>query len=520
MTPVIVAYCEGTDTKIAVLYKEKAGIKVDRIFSAHSMHGSPKSSLELKSIDDFRMDEIASDLSFDSVGSSRSGSSPDASDVAAIASRLADVSLSKAEFIPVVSEPILNYHTYDGPRDKDKNRLLDNIIKEINDSKHINLSRDLIDCVEINDKSLLSVFLESEVPCISLIDALASYNGKRYYKIPTIKSAEISLAYAVSKSTKFFPEDYSLIIYTGKEYSKLIFLEGQKLKHIGSTLDIGTQNLHTYDVYFSKILLEMENGNIPRLDNVILTGEDTSENLMLSFYGTFPEANVSVLQLENLINPGWLDENTRFALPSYAIPLATAIEYFDEQAGIHSGINILPHYIKEKQKVLQFGWASFILLPLIFIAAFFFTYKVLSNIKDLNELDSELNRLKALQEKNKEIIAQMEPLTIKIKSFDEIQTKLDSATVGTEVWGNLLDRTSDFIERRRNFWVTKIETLNETDVKISGYSLARSVLTEFAEFNDASMLNSVLYEPLREKNAFSFVMNMKLIPQKGEVSGP
>ena len=44
----------------------------------------------------------------------------------------------------------------------------------------------------------------------------------------------------------------------------------------------------------------MENGGIPRLDNVILCGEDNSENLVLSFYGTFPEANVTDLKFDGL----------------------------------------------------------------------------------------------------------------------------------------------------------------------------------------------------------------------------
>ena len=79
----------------------------------------------------------------------------------------------------------------------------------------------------------------------------------------------------------------------------MIFLEGQKLKHIGSPLDIGTK-IFTHTMFISpKILLEMENGGIPKLDNIILCGEDRSENLILSFYGTFPEANVSELKFEN-----------------------------------------------------------------------------------------------------------------------------------------------------------------------------------------------------------------------------
>ncbi len=42
----------------------------------------------------------------------------------------------------------------------------------------------------------------------------------------------------------------------------------------------------------------MENGGVPRLDNVVLCGDDRSENLVLSFYGTFPEANVTELKFD------------------------------------------------------------------------------------------------------------------------------------------------------------------------------------------------------------------------------
>jgi hypothetical protein len=44
----------------------------------------------------------------------------------------------------------------------------------------------------------------------------------------------------------------------------------------------------------------MENGGITSLDNIIVCGEDDSENLILSFYGTFPEANVSRLEFDDV----------------------------------------------------------------------------------------------------------------------------------------------------------------------------------------------------------------------------
>ena len=224
--------------------------------------------------------------------------------------------------------------------------------------------------VELADKSWMAVFISGEVSCIRLINSLAQYNGKRNYKIQSVKSAEISLSYYVAKKKKFFPDDYSLIVYIGKEYSKLIFLHGRKLKHVGTTLDIGKMNLHTYDVYFSKILLEMENGGITSLDNIIVCGEDDSENIILSFYGTFPEANVSRIEFADLDLTD-LDKESIEAFSSFSVPIAAAVDYFDELEEIHKGINLLTPICKRRAKVFPvcMAWlcnASFIICCYVF----------------------------------------------------------------------------------------------------------------------------------------------------------
>jgi hypothetical protein len=264
---------------------------------------------------------------------------------------------------------------FEGVRPQNPVKLKQEIINDVLESKNINVDKGSIDYVELSDKALLSVFVAGDIRCVDLINSLARQRGKRSFKIPTIKSADISLAYYVAKRKKFFPDDHSLIVYIGKEYSKLIFLQGRRLKHIGTTLDIGTQNLHTYDVYFSKILLEMENGGISSLDNIVVCGEDDSENLILSFYGTFPEANVSRLEFDD-VDLSALDEETREKFSMFSVPVAIATDYFDELSKEHQGIHILPKSIKEEQKAFQFSWHSYAILPLLFIAAFFITTSI------------------------------------------------------------------------------------------------------------------------------------------------
>ncbi len=513
MKEVACLYIEGSDAKIAVLSKGKSGVKVHRVASFSLSRALQTSSTsKIDHLSDIEAQEMSAsgEISFDSL---EAAGSPvnfvDQSDVGQLQSVLFDLHIPRLQYIPVVTEPIVNYHVYEGPRDTNKKKLLEAIRNDLQVTKGIVVTEDIFDITELNDKTMLGLFLEGEIPSVDLINQLANYNKRRYLKIPTIKTAELSLAYYVSKSTKFFPEDFSLIVYIGKEYSKLIFMEGQKLKHIGSTLDIGTKNLHTYDVYFSKILLEMENGGIPKLDNIVICGEDRSENLILSFYGTFPEANVSELKFENF-DSSLLNEEDAKNLALYAIPISVGVDYFDELDKVHIGVNFLPKYIIENQKFLQFGWHSYTLMPFLFGAAFFFTFRTLSNYRDIKELDFEINRLNQRQIENQALVQEISPLETRINSFDATQKILDEATSGTGIWNQTISKISDFAERRRNFWVTKLEPVTKDEVKMTGYSLSRSVLTEFAENNKTVLIKSINYEPLKDKSAFSYILNFRL----------
>jgi hypothetical protein len=505
MKHLVCIYCEGNDTKIAVVHKDNdnSKIKVIRTTSASLVQSSrdleaKASGLSIEG-DSLDIDE----------GSASIESDVDASSLAEIGGALKGINLSKYEFIPALTEPAIYYHLFEGARISKDIKLKQDIIDEILESKNIIVEKESLDYIELADKSLLSVFIVGGIACISLINSLANQYGKRHFKIPTLKSSEISLAYYVAKRKKFFPDDHSLIVYIGKEYSKLIFLQGRRLKHIGTTLDIGTQNLHTYDVYFSKILLEMENGGISSLDNIIVCGEDDSENLILSFYGTFPEANVSRLEFDDL-DLSSLSAETREKFSSFSIPIAVACDFFDEQKQEHKGINILPKSVKEDQKFFQFSWHGYIILPLLFVAAFFITQTVLKNNRELSDLDAEITQKTILMRQNQEILGKIATIEGKISSFDQTQSILDSATVGTDIWNRVLTQVSDFCSQKKTLWLSRLSRAEGSQVITEGYSLQRYDLTDFAYSIENATLKTMLYEELREKSAFKFNLNFNL----------
>ena len=516
MKPLVCIYIEGNDTKLAVVGKEKESDKL-KVFRTGSV-SSATSSVDIEaSATGISMDGGALQLEGLDGDSTTLQSDVEGSGIDEIQKELSGLNLSQHSFIPALTEPAIYYHLYEGSRSGKPAKLKQDIIDEILETKNISVEKDNLDFTELSDKSLLSVFVVGEVATINLINSVAISNGKKYYNVPTVKSSDISLAYYVAKKKKFFPDDHSLIVYIGKEYSKLIFLQGRKLKHIGTTLDIGLSNLHTYDVYFSKILLEMENGGIPSLDNIIVCGEDDSENLILSFYGTFPEANVSRLEFDDLDLTD-IDAETKEGFSAYSILIATAIDYYDELSEVHEGINLLPKSVREEQKFFQFSWHSYAILPLLFIVGFLITQEVLENRKTLSKLDIEVAEKTILMRQNQETLGKIAGLEGKISSFDQTQAILDSATVGTGVWNEILQDISKITSKKKSIWLSKLTRSDQQTIIAEGYSLSRFALTDFAYSIEQATLNSMLYESLRDKNAYKFNLNFNTstYPKKNE----
>lgn len=483
---------------MAVLVKEKENIKILKTFSFELVQSN------------YDPDEALSSLNFE-------GTDVKIEDIdrkqgintaqVLFSDALKEINLSNSVFVPALTEPAIYYHIFEGSKQKGKGeKIAQEIINDIQETKNVTIAKDNLDYTELADKSLLSVFINGDVNCIRMINSLAVYHGKRFYKIPSVKSAEISLSYYIAKRKKFFPDDNSLIVYIGKEYSKLIFLHGRTLKHIGSTLDIGTNNLHTYDVYFSKILLEMENGGISNLDNIIVCGEDDSENLILSFYGTFPEANVSRLEFDDF-DLSSLDKDAKEKLSMYAVPLSVANDYFDDVEGIHSGINLLPKHVKEEQKVFQFAWHGYALLPLLFIAALLVTVSILNNGRELNNLDKTLSEKKELIDRNQAIINNINSIQRKIDVFGQTQVILDSASSGGGVWSRVLNKLSIFFAANRGLWLTKLSKDEAGNIiTLQGYTLNKNTLTDLAYYINHAELKSITFESILDKNTYKFLI--------------
>lgn len=62
------------------------------------------------------------------------------------------------------------------------NKLLDEILADIRQTKGVNVEKESLDYLELSDGSLLSAFIDGPVACVNLTDNIAGYFGKKFLK--------------------------------------------------------------------------------------------------------------------------------------------------------------------------------------------------------------------------------------------------------------------------------------------------------------------------------------------------
>jgi hypothetical protein len=276
---------------------------------------------------------------------------------------------------------------------------------------------------------------------------------------------------------------------------------GQKLFHIGTTLSVGKNSFNAHNVIVSKILLEMEHASINNLDNIIVCGEDESEDLILTISESYPKAVVSVQTIEAMEVTN-LDHFSTEA--SFIVPAAVAEEYFAEMDKKLAGINLLPGYIKEEQKVFQLGWQGYLMMALVILSAIFFLNTIFSNIASSKEKDKEISRLLMIEAQHKEMADKIKSYENKMQNVDQTKAVLNQLSSGTGILSVQLKKVADFTNQKRNMWMNHLTMDEQKNVKLGGFTFSRIVVKDLSDSYNGAILQNILYEPLRDTRAFKF----------------
>lgn len=488
MSKIACLYFEGNDSKVALFEYENSSLKM---LKAESIDTSLAFSEQKAGVSKTNGSKQKDSYQYNFV--SEESSAFNKTFLAKLNEFFLGEDLSKYKFIPILSEPAIYFQKVNDEKDLAS--------LNINAKGKIETT---IDFVQLYDDHKLAVYPSGQSSYLQAIDSLARMNNRKFFKIPTVKSAEISLASYILRKNKLADKETTLVLYVGKEYSKIIFLTGNKLFHIGATLSVGKNSFNAHNVIVSKILLEMEHGGVNSLENIIICGEDESEDLLVTVSEAYPDAKVSFQEIESVEIQGVDSFSTESA---FIIPAAVAEEYFAELDRKLEGINLLPNYIKEEQKVFQLGWQGYLMLALIVLSAAFFINKTFSNIVSSNEKDIEISKLLLMEAKNKATVEKIKSYENKIQNVDQVKSVLNQLSSGTGILSIQMKKLSGFSNQKRNMWMNQLVMDKQKNVKLGGFTFSRIVVKELSDSYNGAILQNILYEPLRDTRAFKFTID-------------
>lgn len=490
-----VIYFEGNDSKVGVFRYDKK-LKLVRAVSM----AIPRSELATDPTDlSINLDEDTGGINLSSGSSFSKAPEIDAAYIQSVNSFVGHFDPKKMVFLPAVTEPALHFHLKEPLQDKKKG-------KGPQVPKKPEYAPDI---VYLADSSPMQILSGGDTTYLNVLNSMAKLRGRKFLRTPALRSADCSLAYYVGSRRTIPEEHFSLIFYIGKDYSRLIYLRDGKLTHLGAAVDFGRESVHNFELYFSKIMLEMENGGVPHLDNIFVCGEDTSWQLLSSLVGAFPEANVGKLEFPD-IDTSVLNEAERENISQFTMLFSVAAEYVDELNKKRRAPNLLPAFVLDEQKTMQFAWHGFLLIPLIFIAALYLTILILSNVAEISKLNNEIRDAKEIQAQNKELLDQISSAETKISKFSETQAILDSAAVGTLVWSKNLEKMSVVMAKYGTAWMTKLVNKDGDLYNIEGFSTTKQVLPGLSLEYENAILNTVNYQPLNNKPVYQFTLDIGL----------
>jgi len=409
--------------------------------------------------------------------------------------------LSQISFIPILSEPAVYFQKVHDEKELASLKVSNNGNGKIENT---------IGFVNLFDNSKLAVYSSGKSNYLQTIDALARFNNRKFLKIPSVKSAEISLASYVIKKKKFKENDVSLILYVGKEYSKLIFLKGNRLYSVGATVSAGRNSFNAHNVIASKILFEMENGLITNIDNIIVCGEDNSDTLIAVIKEAYPSADIKIQNIESI---EIRDLDSFSTTSSFIVPVAVAQEYFDELENKTTGLNLLPRYIREEQKLISLQWHGYLMILLILLSSGYFVTKIYTNAQELAANNTEIKNFTVLEDQNRAALDKLKSYENKIANVDQTKLALNQLSSGIGLFSTQLKKIANFVDQDKILWISKIAMDDQRDVGISGYTFSRRRVKDLSDIYNNSTLENIIFDPLRETRAFKFKIDAGIIPE-------
>ncbi len=402
-----------------------------------------------------------------------------------------------------LAEPSVYYHVLEGNFGSKNGAVKKRVLEELRTIRTGTSEPDAVDVIPSQEKGVLCVVRENGLHLIDILEEIKVSLGKRLPRIPFIDGADIALMNLVRLGYDLKEDEISLLVYVGVDFSRITFMKGDKHLHFAPLITEGTETPNLDNRLYSRILLEQDNHDIPKIHRILLTGNAHKIRLKEFLSTRFPSVDVDYLMFGALEKTDSQLQTVELC-SEYAIPIATAWRALDPKNKKFSPTNLLPVSLIERQKFFKIGWHGYLVMVLIFLSTLFLTWNTLKlgvQIKSKTDILSEKEHRLA---DNLNLKASIEELQKKIERHKGALAVYDSLVPGSDQWTKSLTKMTNKIRELNALWITGVTSTAEGGMVITGYSLYRSRIPRYAALYQRATLRQVTVKQIREQRVYEF----------------
>lgn len=365
--------------------------------------------------------------------------------------------------------------------------------------------KDYYDYMIRDDGSLLITSVDEESPTLQLINRASDRYLKDYF-IQDVLPDEAATVGLFRNHYETEEGQITGLIQFGPDKCRMIFVRGSEILQVSPVINEGTSTKNFLNTIFSKILFQLDTGEIPGVDRFILLNNSIGEKATDFFRKNFPDLGIEDFTYN--ADKFTYDDSQKEIVPSYT----TAIGVASLAAGVggeyYPNISFLPDYVSDKQKIFKLQWHGFVLLFFVGISPIVLNYFYQQNAAEIDQLQSQQNRYQTMITELRPLVQESEQLSLQISDMQNQLSLLTDLSRDNIRWSVTMNRFNSAAEQVGGLWINSFRQNNDV-LMVDGYSLTRERIPSLANQFPSVTLLSVRREEIREREIYYFNMMIR-----------
>lgn len=369
-----------------------------------------------------------------------------------------------------------------------------------------------------DDGALLLSSIDEEPQLLQLVNqTLSLYRGK--LTIQEILPDETILLGLVKANYELAEGQITCLIQFADQNCRVIFLRGEKLWLVSPIIPEGVRSKKFLNTIFSKILFQLDTGEVPNLDNLIICNNSLGDEATSFFQERFPDIEVGNFTFsEDFLEP---NEYTSESIAPFTTAIGTAWSTTSFKVNNLPDISFVPKYVQDRQKIFKLEWHGFVLLLMIMVS-----FPIIDSFRQ--DADSTIA---TLENEISLVDTQINSFVSTVNNFNRISNELSQISERLELmntlaensitWTTNLNLINNGIDEIGSVWLISLSVGDEENtLEIQGIARERSAIPLVAELFDEATLLNVSSSEIRGEQVYNFTYSITRIVENTSVYTP